>query len=849
MEYTKSRIFLRTLGEQPTPDEWADPRARLRNALDGFRKRATVLAGEIHRDLPDFTVHDITHIDALWEMADLLAGPDYPLNPLEAFVLGGAFLLHDLGLGLAAWPEGVGKIKEGLGWRDALSAHLRKHLGRAPAAEEMASPPSEVERAAVQDRLRALHAEHAERLATAEFQDPRGGARYHLIDDPDLRQSLGPLLGRIAHSHWWPVSRLGLEFGMPMGALPDCPTDWRIDPLKIAVLLRTADAAHLDARRAPGFLRALRRPEAFSREHWVFQEHLNKPYLKDDRLVFTARAFSSEETDAWWLCLETLRMVDGEFHQCDALLADLGRPRLLARGVAGIESTERLRQYIQVSGWTPVDARIHVSNVADLVKRLGGEQLYGDEPTVPLRELIQNASDAVRARRLLEDRPKDWGQVLVRLGEDENGPWLEVEDTGIGMSEAVLSGPLLDFGTTYWGSALMREEHEGLWAKGFEPTGRFGIGFFSVFMWGHHVRVASRSYIDGQSATRVMEFRTGIEVRPIVRPARTEEHLRDGGTRVRVWLNQEPRKEGGLLIREDEEKPVDLGSLCAWLAPALDVDLWVDDEEGPHRVVAASDWLTMDGEELILRLSFGNVWAKRYAKISAPLLRVLHDSEGEVVGRAAILGESYGSVVVTVGGLRADELDAAVGIFLGTTDRATRDWADLLANYSSLKAWASDQAFLIAATDRSLQQKQVCATTVIKYGGEPGELPIAKRRDELVNFETLSRWKDAPDEVAVVSLSQAVAGSVYEDLLLHPHVLLASESGGIRFPQRKKHWSVREWIFKALANAWGCDREDIQVLGVPEAYEIGMKEGIPMRFRNLAVLRRPNPPSATGNSR
>jgi len=51
-----------------------------------------MLAGDIHRDLPDLTVHDITHLDALWEMADLVAGPDYPLNPLEAFALGAVFL-------------------------------------------------------------------------------------------------------------------------------------------------------------------------------------------------------------------------------------------------------------------------------------------------------------------------------------------------------------------------------------------------------------------------------------------------------------------------------------------------------------------------------------------------------------------------------------------------------------------------------------------------------------------------------------------------------------------------------------------------------------------------------------
>ena len=228
----------------------------------------------------------------------------------------------------------------------------------------------------------------------------------------------------------------------------------------------------------------------------------------------------------WWIVSST---------KFDSLLADLLRSRLLARGVAGVDNPSRLRKYIEVAGWSPVNARIHVSNVAELARKLGGEQLYGNDPIVPLRELIQNAADAVRARRLLENLPANWGRVTVRLGKDIQGWWLEVEDTGIGMSEAVLTGPLLDFGTTYWGSRLMREEHEGLWSKGFEPTGRFGIGFFSVFMWGHRVSITTLPYREAQRDTRVLEFRTGLSIRPVARPAQATEQLHGGrDTRLRL---------------------------------------------------------------------------------------------------------------------------------------------------------------------------------------------------------------------------------------------------------------------------------------------------------------------------
>jgi hypothetical protein len=37
-------------------------------------------------------------------------------------------------------------------------------------------------------------------------------------------------------------------------------------------------------------------------------------------------------------------------------------------------------------------------------------------------------------------RAHDWGLITVEFSEREDGIWLSVEDTGIGMSEAVLTG-------------------------------------------------------------------------------------------------------------------------------------------------------------------------------------------------------------------------------------------------------------------------------------------------------------------------------------------------------------------------------------------------------------------------
>jgi hypothetical protein len=180
------------------------------------------------------------------------------------------------------------------------------------------------------------------------------------------------------------------------------PTAWTIDALKLALLLRLADAADLSARRAPAFLKALRQPRGTSALHWIFQEKLYQPQRDDDRLVYTSQPFMQCDAPAWWLAYDTLRMVDTELRLADTLNADLHRVRFAARGVRGVEDSQRLLTLLPAHGWTPVDAQVRVSHVASLVSKLGGRELYGDDQTVPLRELLQNASDAVRARRVLQ---------------------------------------------------------------------------------------------------------------------------------------------------------------------------------------------------------------------------------------------------------------------------------------------------------------------------------------------------------------------------------------------------------------------------------------------------------------
>ncbi len=767
-DFTTVGLWTRSFAKRD-PDADEESRERLRSTLLRLRERAKFLAGEIARDLPEFTNHDVTHLDALWELADLICGPEYKINPIEAFVLGGAFLVHDLGMGLAAYPDGIKSLKNESLWRDTVAASLREKLHRVPTSEEVNTPDPETEEKAKVETLRFLHASRAEHLGLTSWQGEKGGETYHLIEDADIRATYGKLIGRIAHSHWWPVSKLKQEFPETIGAPSFGPSQWTVNPLKLASILRVADASHLDERRATGFARAVRKPSSSSRAHWVFQEYLQKPQLKDGRLVFTAlRPFPIDESEAWWLCFEILREVDRELQRTDALLADEGIERFAAKGVAGIEDPLRLRGWIATDGWLPVNAQVRVSNVAKLVRTLGGEALYGPNPTVPLRELIQNASDAVRARRIL-DAQSTWGSILVRMGQDDEGYWIEVEDSGVGMSEDVLCNTLLDFGNPYWGSTRMIRDFPGLLSKGFIATGTYGIGFFSVFMWGEHVRITTRRFEDARRETRVLEITGGPESRALLRPAAPEEFLKDGGSRIRVWLTRDPNEPGGILKAGHNRAACSLADLCQWIAPAIDVDVFASREtEKSAKVISASDWIELPAENLLRRTLIlcsdsQNTEIQKLVTSSSANVRPLRNSDNEIVGRACIVTfrmlpdyfpfqEPGGfSSAVTVGGLRSSAAFRFFGILTGSATNAARNAAIPIVEEAELQRWATEQATLASRLTQDPRDLMEFASIVAQCGGETGDLPIAYFRGKPLSRSQIASLRDLPDTLLLLS--------------------------------------------------------------------------------------------------
>ena len=126
-QIAKTGLWVVSLGRKEADQEIERKKERLRSVLERFRAHASVITSRVAATFPQLTVHDVTHLDALWETADLIAGKDYPLNPLEAFVFGGAILLHDAAHCFEAYEGGQDAVRNTLAWKDAPASEMAAH--------------------------------------------------------------------------------------------------------------------------------------------------------------------------------------------------------------------------------------------------------------------------------------------------------------------------------------------------------------------------------------------------------------------------------------------------------------------------------------------------------------------------------------------------------------------------------------------------------------------------------------------------------------------------------------------------------------------------------------------------
>ena len=533
--------------------------ADLLASVGNLRRTSEQLAETIARDAPGFTDHSIRHMDALWAVAERILTIEeiQALSPAEAFLLASGFYLHDIGMAYAATEEGRARLEASPEYLAVLKSTTSTQIEPTLRAQALAAA------------IRAKHAAVAIELATSAIP----GTTQFLIEPVTIRDQFGLTCGRIAASHHWSVERLDTELGgqdrVPLAGGRSADLGF------VAAALRLIDYAHINRERASALTRSLR-PNVGeeSSKHWDAQQDIDGPERTGDELVYRS-AKELQNVDAWWLYYEMLRGLDNEIRQVRSFLQKrtVSSRRLSLVGVRGAGSPDQAAKFILTSGFLPLEIGVRASSITRLVKLLAGESLYGRNFMAPVRELVQNAVDAVLLKKAVAKSAADAAlaglPISVSLINDGGTLALSVRDWGIGMSQRIISDHLLTIASDYWEGQYFSDFPGG--AKSFMPTGRFGIGFLSIFMLGEEILV---------STERNGDSRYQLSIHGLGRRAELRRDTNSGysGSEIKVTLKENVGSELS-----------ELQSLCRYYFPLLPVSLEITTPKG--KITLEPSWL------------------------------------------------------------------------------------------------------------------------------------------------------------------------------------------------------------------------------------------------------------------
>ncbi|MGW2251669.1 HSP90 family protein [Kitasatospora sp. NPDC001660] len=233
------------------------------------------------------------------------------------------------------------------------------------------------------------------------------------------------------------------------------------------------------------------------------------------------------------------------------------------------------------SAQSPASAHTFQVDLRGLVDLLS-HHLYSS-PRVYLRELLQNAVDAITARQKLD--PGAPARITVRADDE-----LTVTDTGIGLTEADVHTFLATIGRSSKRDADGGLDGAGLARARGDFIGQFGIGLLACFVVADEITVVTRSAATPDAP--VVEWRGSSDGRYTIRTLPAEARPEPGTT-----VTLAPRADAAEWTRSGRVLALarDFGSL-------LRQDVTVVDANGTeHRVNQTPPWARRHGSPLARR--------------------------------------------------------------------------------------------------------------------------------------------------------------------------------------------------------------------------------------------------------
>ena len=555
---------------------------------------------------PHYSLHDASHSATILRQLARVLGTSRieQLSPTDLWLLLEAAYLHDIGMVVA-------ETKRREWWNEsAFKVHLTKLTGSSDeglreAAELLAHKasiealsgewPFEVQRALIlvmADYARAQHPRLAEQIVSAPDLIGLESPRTKLIPHRAIQ-----LLGKICRHH-------GSNFDK-MFDLPQYESGYGTDeahPRFIACMLRLGDLLDLDDGRFCPVLTSTfgtlpSSSLAHERKHASIEHLLVSPTrIEVEAICEDHEAF--DEAERW------LNWLRNELRDQAARWSEI----VPANGFGALPSTGRIAARLK-GGFIFEDGRrplfeVDREAITNLVR---GANLY-DRPVSFIRELLQNAVDATllrvwnerrdeilrwehdvktqddvlnRLRKLLTEYPiiveiRRKESLSEKVGQDGTLVHVSIDDQGLGISQRDIRY-LQSIGGSR-NNQRKQERKQGMpeWMK---PSGIFGIGLQSVFLFAEEVTLTTRA--DDEFESMAITLRRGQKESAgqiLVKPLTGREARKTPGTRIEceIILPSIPDYVSGITSHGE------VGSTLANFDAVKDSVL-------PHEVAAARD--------------------------------------------------------------------------------------------------------------------------------------------------------------------------------------------------------------------------------------------------------------------
>ena len=497
------------------------------------------LIGRVEGIFSTYTKHDISHIDSMLQMLDWLV-PQQTMTVMTSvdwLLIVLSIYLHDLGMVVtSAEYERRMENEEFALFLERLKKDLeaKDYLAR---AENMSEP--EKDRFFYQEYVRDKHAARIREWITGNH------SRYWLQQFQTVSSEITSLMSNLPtrfRENLATVSESHHKNNLHKIDIYPLAQRYGSDPREIAnvqygaFILRTVDLIHVTKDRTPSVMyKSIRFSDLKSVDEWDKQQGIWSVNLKgrhfdpDDEQshVIEVNADFSEERPFFALT-EYLAWANQEIRQTKQW-ADVTRQLANAKGFVfpwrGIEGN------IRVEGNLPRQMRFELDR-GRLLDLLVGHTIY-NEPTVAVRELLQNAIDAVRFQFHLDSKSPDqlksnMGRVTVSWNPETRE--LTVEDNGMGMDLGTIENHLLRVGSSFYDTPQFQSENVD-----FTPISKFGIGILTCFMISDNIEIITCRASVGRRI-RMTSVHADYLLKDLATGDQQLDGLEPNGTRIKLTL-------------------------------------------------------------------------------------------------------------------------------------------------------------------------------------------------------------------------------------------------------------------------------------------------------------------------